>query len=154
MSRGTVILLTAGLVLVSACGRKGAPRPAGDVLPETITDLSASATPEGIRLSWQRPRRYTGGDRMPDLGGFWVQRADASGADFATVHTLAVTDLERFQQAKRFHYLDTTAEVGRTYQYRVVSFTVDRYVSEPSNIVAARRPPVSGDAAAPTTAAE
>jgi hypothetical protein len=117
-----------------------------EVLPETITDLEANPTVEGIELAWGRPRRYTGGDKMTDLGGFWVQRADAPGAPFETVTTVDVTDLERFQQAKRFKYVDQAVEPERTYRYRVVSFTLDRYVSAPSNIAAARSiPPQRSD---------
>jgi hypothetical protein len=133
-----ILFVTAAFCMAhTACGRKGAPRPAADVLPETISDLKAQATPEGIQLSWGRPRRYTGGDKMPDLGGFWVQRADAPGAESTTVATIDVTDLERFQQTKRFRYLDADIEADRTYRYWVVSFTLDRYVSAPSNIAVA-----------------
>lgn len=150
MSRATrstliVLVMAALCAAAGACGRKSPPRPPADVLPETIGDLEARATPNGIELSWRRPRRYTGGDRMPDLGGFWVQRADAPGAEFATVATIPVTDLERFQQAKRFRYVDADVEPGRTYQYWVVSFTLDRYVSAPSNIAVARSVPPEGN---------
>ncbi len=129
-----LILLIVGLCLTTGCGRKGAPRPAEDVLPETITTLEAKPTADGIELTWGRPRLYTGGDRMRDLGGFWIQRADEPGAAFETVSTVDVTDLERFQQTKQFHWVDKAVEHERTYRYRVVSFTLDRYVSAPSNI--------------------
>ena len=155
----TALLLfgvSAAFLIQPACGRKGAPRPAAEVLPETITDLAATVTAEGIQLSWDRPRKYTGGDRMQDLGGFWVQRSDSPGAPFETINTIDVTDLQRFQQTKNFKYVDSAAAPDRTYEYRVVSFTVDRYVSEPSNIVAARRTtaPADGDTTGSSTAPE
>lgn len=126
------------LCLLLACGRKGVPRPAVEVLPETIRDAAARATAEGIEVSWERPRRYTGGDKMRDLGGFWVQRATGPGAPFETVATIEVTDRERFQQTKRFRWIDAAVKPDETYQYRVVSFTLDRYVSAPSNVAVAR----------------
>lgn len=143
VSRPTLILLvTAALCMAYAgCGRKTAPRPPADVLPETITDLKAKVTPEGIQLSWRRPRQYTGGDKMSDLGGFWIQRADAPGAEFETIATVEVDDLERFQQIKRFRYLDADVDADHSYRYWVVSFTLDRYVSAPSNIAVARSAP-------------
>jgi len=156
--RTALILLgmSAAFLIQPACGRKGAPRPAEEVLPETITDLAATATDKGIKLSWDRPRKYTGGDRMQDLGGFWVQRSDSPGASFETINTIDVTDLQRFQQTKHFDYVDSAAAADRTYEYRVVSFTVDRYVSAPSNIVAARRTaaPANGDTTGSSTAPE
>jgi hypothetical protein len=150
MTRGSypvAIVVAVTLCLITACGRKGAPRPAEEVLPEPIADLQAESTPEGIQLTWGRPRRYTGGDRMPDLGGFWIQRASEPGAPFELVGTVEVTDLERFQQAKQFRWVDKAVEAERTYRYRVVSFTLDRYVSAPSNIAVGRSalPEVNGE---------
>jgi hypothetical protein len=149
-------LLLCAVVAIAAvgdgCGRKSAPHPPEDVLPETIEDLEATPVAAGIDLSWSRPRRYTGGDRMPDLGGFEVHRADAPGAPFETVATIQVTDLERFQQTKRFHHLDIGVQAGERYLYRVVSFTLDRYVSAPSNIVSVvNTAPVDGDATQPAS---
>ena len=150
-----LVLLAAALCLVhSACGRKGAPRPAVEVLPETITDLEAKAVPGGIELKWGRPRRYTGGDNMSDLGGFWLQRANGPGAPFEALATVDVTDRERFQRTKQFQYVDKAVEPDRTYLYRVVSFTLDRYVSAPSNIVDARSIPPEASSEPAETAPE
>ena len=124
---------------VDGCGRKAAPRPPEDVLPQRITDLRVSDTPDGIDLSWSRPRTYTDGTRMPDLGGFVVQRApDPDPSDsFQKVSVLEVTDRDRFRPIKAFHYVDHDARPATPYRYRVVSFTLDGYFSAPSNVVAA-----------------
>jgi hypothetical protein len=141
--RLVALLATASalLLLHSGCGRKGAPRPATEVLPETITDLTSRITPAGIQLTWSRPTKYTGGDRMPDLGGFLIQRSAGDTFEFETVATIDVTDRERFQQTKRFRHLDGIVVEGREYRYRVVSFTLDRYFGAPSNIVVVRYTP-------------
>ena len=127
----------AGLLALAffGCGRKAPPKPPQDVVPKTITDLSAASEAEGIRLSWSRPETYANGTRMNDLGGFWLERATPSEPSFSRLETLEVSDRERFRQLKRFQHLDRSAQPGITYMYRVVSFTTDRYVSEPSNVV-------------------
>lgn len=143
--RTTLIALLASasalLSLDSGCGRKGTPRPSAEVRPETITDLSSRITPAGIQLTWSRPTKYTGGDRMPDLGGFLIQRSAGDTFEFETVATIDVSDRERFQQTKRFRHLDGIVVEGREYRYRVVSFTLDRYFGAASNIVVVRYTP-------------
>lgn len=142
------LLAATAIFLQVGCGRKAAPRPADEVLPETITDLEASVTAVGIQLTWSRPKNYTGGDRMRDLGGFLVQRNDSPDTDFQTVGTIDITDRERFQQATRFRHLDGTVAPDTEYLYRIVSFTLDRYFSAPSNITVIRSQPrgMTGDA--------
>jgi hypothetical protein len=106
-------------------------------LPQTISDLSASDTPEGIQLSWSRPRVYADGTPMTDLAGFVVERAvgDVPPLIFGRISVLEVTDRDRVRQIKAFRYLDADTVAGVEYRYRVVSFTLDRYFSLPSNVV-------------------
>jgi hypothetical protein len=120
-----------------ACGRKAPPRPPEDVVPKTITDLSAKNEAQGIQLSWSRPVAYADGTRMEDLGGFSVERAvgPEPRTTFTPLALLEVTDRDRFRPIKRFQYLDSDIQPGMTYQYRVVSSTTDRYLSGPSNVV-------------------
>jgi hypothetical protein len=124
-----------------ACGLKAPPRAPQDVLPQRINDLRYGDAPDGIELSWSRPRLYADGSRMTDLGGFSVERAPAAdpSARFQRISVLPVTDRDRFRQLKAFHYVDRDSEVGTEYRYRVVSFTLDGYFSAPSNVVAAER---------------
>jgi predicted small lipoprotein YifL len=132
---GCVLVLLCALT--AGCGRKGPIRPPEDVLPQTIKDLTATQTPQGIELSWRRPRTYADGSRMTDLGGFVIERATSAGPDasFARLGVVEVNDRERFRQTTHFHYLDHDTTVGTAYRYRVVSFTLDRYFSAPSNEV-------------------
>jgi hypothetical protein len=144
MTRGrrfsAVSLLLFGLLLANpACGRRAAPRPPEDVAPQTITDLRAQKAEAGIKLAWSRPRTYVDGSRMPDLGGFVIERAhgNATLGPFERLTVVEVTDQLRFQQSKRFLYVDGTVQAATEYRYRVVSFTLDGYYSEPSNVAAA-----------------
>lgn len=127
-----ILLTLSGL----ACGRKAPPRPPEDVLPQTISDLGATNVTDGVRLSWSRPLTYVDGSRMTDLGGFVVERAIGTEprAAFQRLTVLAVSDRDRFRQVKHFEYVDRDTVPESTYQYRVVSFTLDRYFSAPSNV--------------------
>jgi len=135
----------------AACGRKAAPRAPEDVLPKTITSLRAVNTAEGILLSWNRPRVYADGKRMPDLGGFEIQRASGTdpAAAFGRIAVIEVTDRDRFRPVTRLRHLDPATSAGVAYRYQVVSFTVDRYVSAPSNVVTIERQVPNEDQHAP-----
>jgi hypothetical protein len=125
----------------TGCGLKASPRPPEDVLPKTISDLHATNLSEGVQLSWSRPLFYADGSRMADLAGFVIERAVGTEphVPFARLSVLEVSDRDRFRQIKRFQYLDRDTRAGTTYRYRVVSFTLDRYVSKPSNAVMVER---------------
>ena len=129
------------LLIFCSCGRKSPPRPPEDVLPKPITNLSASNTPQGIQLSWSRPSTYTNGVQMTDLGGFVIERSPGTDplAPFQRLTVLEVNDRDRFRQVKRFSHIDDDTSVGMPYRYRVVSFTLDRYFSAPSNVVTVER---------------
>jgi hypothetical protein len=138
---GVLSLAFLALLLGSiGCGRRAAPRPPEDVAPQTITDLRAAKTTRGIQLAWSRPRNYVDGSRMPDLGGFVIERTRGTPAlgPFERLTVVEVTDQLRFQRSKRFLYVDEQVKAETEYRYRVVSFTLDGYFSEPSNIASAK----------------
>ena len=148
MTRTGVFVLAAIAATFPACGRKNAPVAPELVRPETPEDLAAVATPEGVRLSWLRPTRYSGGGRMNDLEGFLVQRATGTGAvsaAYSQVGKLTLTDQNRFRKERRLEWVDTTATPGETYFYRVIALTLDGYRSIPAGPVSlAYGPPQGG----------
>ena len=117
------------------CGVKSAPIPPEAARPERILDLQASSAKNGVRLTWSRPEKYAGGDKITDLSGFTVSRAEGDGG-FQNIREVPVTDQGRFQVQPTFTITDTATEVGKTYHYKVVSNTTDDYHSVPSNEVA------------------
>src|SRR5579862_2072355 len=135
MHRRVPLLL---LALALACGRKTIVKAPELVAPARIDNLTAANAVEGIQLSWRRPERYADGSQMYDLGSFHVERGVGLEV-FAPVHTVEVTDRERFQQERRFGWTDTDTVLGQTYRYRVVSETTDGYVSQPSNVAILER---------------
>ena len=132
------LLLAASLL---ACGRKAPPRPPEDIVPQTISDLTVTNVAEGIQLSWSRPVNCADGTRLTDLAGFVVERAVGTQprVPFGRLAVLEVGDRDRFRQVKQFQHVDRDTNAETTYQYRVVSFTLDRYFSAPSNVVTITR---------------
>ena len=110
-------------------------------MPKVIVDLKGANVVAGIQLSWSRPSSYANGTRMLDLAGFVVERAETAEPRpvFKRLTTVEVGDRDRFRQIKHMQYVDADTIVGAQYLYRVVSFTLDRYFSEPSNVVVVER---------------
>lgn len=125
-------LVVAGVVLAAAaCGQKGGVMPPELVRPEPPTDLAATSTQDGVRVSWTRPTKYSGGQRMRDLGSFIVERTDAavSPPKFERVGTIELQDETRFRQERRFQWVDQNVTPGEEYVYRVRARTLDGYES-------------------------
>lgn len=135
MNRHTPLLVT--LLAAVACGHKTLPLAPELVQPESPTQVVAASVPEGVRLTWQRPDRYTGGKPMNDLGGFVIERAPAGGAPatFARVGDVQLDDRGRFRKERRITWTDTSVAPGQTYVYRIKAVTTDDYTSAPGGPV-------------------
>ncbi|HZP43062.1 MAG TPA: hypothetical protein VFD84_16345 [Candidatus Binatia bacterium] len=140
MSARVVLALAVVAAVGAACGRKSVPIAPELVRPETAEGLAAVATPEGVRLSWLRPLRYTGGRKMNDLDGFEIERAAADGErpTWDRIGEITLDDRTRFRKARRIEWTDTEASPGRRYLYRVRSRTLDGYRSAWAGPVAIR----------------
>ena len=130
-----LFFLLGALLLATGCGVKSAPVPPELARPERIADLRAVPDANGIKLSWGRPTRYSGGHTMRDLGGFVILRASSANGQMEPLAELPVTDRERFAIEHEFSYIDNETVVGQVYRYAIVSRTLDGYVSEASNTV-------------------
>jgi hypothetical protein len=138
------------LTLAGACGRKTAPRPPELVAPRSPNSLALRSETDGVEVSWDRSERYVDGSRMEDLAGFAVERQSLS-AEFREITRVIVDDRGRFQQKKRFSYVDRDVMPTMTYHYRVVAFTTDGYYSAPSGAAAITwSPPASNPTPEPT----
>jgi hypothetical protein len=134
--RDTKAMVLVAALVVAACGVRSRPLPPEVVQPEPPTSLVAASRPDGIRLTWRRPTKYSGGKHMRDLGGFEIDRAaDVDGLDFGRVGTVELTDQTRFRQERMIEWTDTSAVAGTTYRYRVVAYTTDGYRSAPGGPV-------------------
>ena len=148
--RGAAFVLVALALALPACGRKARPVPPELVRPDPPENLSAIVTPDGVRLTWLRPLRYSGGGRMNDLGGFAIERAPGEGGppEFRKVGTVTVADQDRFRKERRIEWLDKDVRPGERYLYRVIAVTLDHYKSPAAGPVSVRFGP--GPSAPPT----
>lgn len=125
-------LALAGLLALAGCGLKTSPVAPELVEPLPATDLQASPSPAGVRLTWRRPTHYTGGGTMRDIARFDVQRVEDDRTDWTVVGTLVMKDRYRLRQPRTIEWTDTSAVVGRRYRYRVVTVTRDGRASAAS----------------------
>jgi hypothetical protein len=116
------------------CGVKSPPISPEAARPEKILGLEAVNSKDGVRLTWERPESYAGGQKMRDLGGFTILRAQ-EGKPVKKIGDIQVYDEGRFQVQHTFTFIDGATIMGKTYHYQVTSNTSDGYVSEPSNDV-------------------
>ena len=139
MRHAAAVLLALACAL-PGCGRKSRPVAPELVEPETVENLAAIATPDGVRLSWLRPTRYTGGGRMNDLGSFEIERAPGGDAAplFAKIGTVTLEDQQRFRKERRLEWVDKDVRPGERYRYRVTAVTLDHYRSAPGGPVDVR----------------
>ena len=135
MRRHVSTLVLAAAVAVLACGHKNRPVAPELVRPEAPENLTAIATPDGVRLGWLRPLRYSGGARMNDLRGFVIERATTAGT-FARVGRLELEDQTRFRKERHLEWTDKDVTAGERYLYRVTAETLDGYRSAPAGPVA------------------
>ncbi len=150
MRRAVAFAALFGALLAAGCGAKSRPIPPELVQPEPPTGLVAKSLAEGVRLTWRRPTKYSGGKNMRDLQGFEIERAaGADGIDFTRGGTFELTDQTRFRKERTIEWTDTSAVAGTTYRYRIVAYTLDGYRSAPSESLAVdHRTPRAGPAPA------
>ena len=139
MKRLWIVAVTV-MAIALGCGAKSRPVPPELTHPERVNDLTAKSDSKGILLTWSRPMKYGGGKALKDLAGFRLLRAAGEGP-LSDLAELPVTDQERFQKVRRFAYIDSSALMGHSYRYVMITETPDGYQSEPSNVVHLTRTP-------------
>jgi len=127
-----LLLLAATAPAGVGCGRVGPPRPPEYVIPMSPDPVAVESSPDGVKLTWRRPRAYVDGEPLDDLAGFRVLRACQPEAVFAEVTTVEVEDQQRFRKASSFSMLDHAAPLGVPCRYQVIAFTFDAYTSPPA----------------------
>jgi hypothetical protein len=115
------------LLLITACGRKGAPTLSSYEKPRAPALLMASQKEGAMSLSWSYPS-----DREKTLSGFLVLRSSGTGFKKIAMVDSGVRS-----------FIDIDVEEGSTYQYKVISRNFQGISSSDSNVVTAPvvRPP-------------
>jgi hypothetical protein len=126
-----VVVCAAALLLVQACGRRGAPLPPLPVVPAAVSGLRAEPRDAGILLSWTRPTRNADGSALTDLREFRVTRATVAlgtpgvpASAFSLVATVRADRPENASvQGSLYVFRDDAGghglATGRQYRYRV-----------------------------------
>lgn len=141
------------LLLVGACGRKGALMAPEGLVPARVTDLRALQRGESLQLSWSLPTRQEGGGKLTDLAGFRIVRHEVlPPAQECTQcpdawKLLKNVDLEYLQGVERvgdrLFLIDGTAKLGTAYQYRITAINRNGEAGLPSTPVSYRvQPPL------------
>ncbi|MEW6270768.1 MAG: hypothetical protein AB1689_15910 [Thermodesulfobacteriota bacterium] len=125
-------LALALLGAVASCGRVGPPRPPEYVIPRSADPVEVESSPDGVKVTWRRPREYVDGEPLDDLAQFLVLRACQPETTFHQVAKVPVTDQQRFRKASTFSMLDADAPLGIPCRYQVVAMTFDEYSSPPA----------------------
>ncbi len=140
------VLATCLLLVLSACGIKGPPRPPSLVTPAPVADLAALSRENNVTLAWTRPLKNTDGSLLKDLASFHLYRkgepvevgkTKKEGPGFILIATI---DAERSENAlregDRYLYQDRGLPYDQRYLYRLVSINRRGLGSPVSNEVA------------------
>jgi hypothetical protein len=84
--------------------------------PFEIATFEATSAPHGVALAWETSSEQ-------DLAGFNLRRMREGGGATVTINPVLVPALGDLLSATAYHYLDTTAEPGVSYVYRVQGVT-------------------------------
>jgi len=155
-------LLILSLTVATACGRKGDLIIPGTILPQPVADLKAEPKGPAVILAWTMPAKNTRGEKLDDLGGFDIERAELpSGKDGCpcAFQKVGNIDLEFPKDAvikdKRVVWADRspTLAIGTKYAYKVTAVNTGGFRGKESNTVMVRDlampPALAGFKAAP-----
>lgn len=128
------LLLTALLLNLAACGKKGPVQPLSAASPVAAPVFGAVQMGEGIVLTWQRPSLNQDGTPLAALNGFRIERAHYAPDDpcsecrEAEAVLIADLDLDFFpaggMQDDQLFWTDNRITPGLGYFYRLIA--VDR----------------------------
>jgi hypothetical protein len=131
--RATIALALSALLLVTGCGRKGAPQPPRPVVPAAVGNLRAEPREAGVLLSWTRPTRNDDASPLTDLFEFRLFRATvamgqttAPPSAFSFLATVRAENPDNASvQGTLYAYFDDAGGrglgAGRQYRYRVAA---------------------------------
>ncbi len=138
------ILLLMGIAfLVAACGRKGPLVPPEALAPSPINNLKVSQVGNRFSICLTPPSADETGKSVKNLAGFRLLKREVLPPDedceecpsayrlFQTVDLEFPTDVLRY--GSLYCLADTDLTVGKTYQYKAVSFQADGTTSKDSN---------------------
>jgi predicted small lipoprotein YifL len=145
LSALSLVLLVLLPLLLSGCGKKGPLIPPEALAPAQIHDLAVAQKGGHFQVTWTAPSREESGQRLTDLAGFLLfRRPVLPPAEDCEECPSAYSQLTKVyvdypktvtKMGNRYLYADVDLLEGKTYQYKVRSFTTDELESKDSNKV-------------------
>lgn len=140
--RAIFCLLTA-LLLLSACGKKGALLPPEALVPASVGNLNVMQSGQEFRITWSAPAKEQGGRPLKDLAGFQLLRrvVTPAGGECPSCpdswRLLTGIDLDTptsfTKSGDLFIYLDKEgSEIDRV-QYRITALSKSGGTSRPAD---------------------
>jgi predicted small lipoprotein YifL len=130
-------------ILITSCGRKGALVPPEALVSAPVNDLVVTQKGESYQVSWSIPERSEGGTPAGELAFFRLFKREVlppeedCEACLDAYRVLGDVDLEYMRNVRRsgdrLFLSDAAVAAGKTYQYKVVSYTKDGAPSHDSN---------------------
>jgi hypothetical protein len=137
------LLITGMVLLLSACGKKGALMPPEALVPGPVRNLNVMQTGQDFRITWRAPVKEEGGRPLKDLSGFQLLRRTVTpeGGECASCpdswKLLTKVDLDLPESYKKsgglFLYFDMVGKGGDRVQYRVTAFSKSGGTSKPAD---------------------
>ena len=143
LTKRTIILFSAILLLTTGCGRKAPPVPWELVVPKRIVDLEAFSREGRVLLAWTLPKENTDKSVLIDLAGFHILRSEGDlipegckgcGEKAKVVYEMKL-DPKSEMQGKKVVIPFEDQEARKVYVYQVVSVNRRGYPGAPSNPV-------------------
>jgi predicted small lipoprotein YifL len=143
------------LLLLSACGKKGALMPPEALVPAAVQNLKVLQSGEELRISWSAPSKEKGGRPLRDLAGFKLFKRIIAGDGtdcaacedswklFAEVD--AVNPGELAKTGDTFIKHDRNIPSGQISQFRLLALSKSGGFSSPAtSSIVKLQPPVHG----------
>lgn len=137
------LLITGSLLLLTACGKKGALMPPEALVPAAVRDLTVMQTGQEFRITWSAPTKEEGGRPLKDLAGFQLLRRIVtpeggdcpSCPDSWTLLTRVDLDLPATYRKSNdlFIAFDKVGKTGDRAHYRITAFSKSGGISKPAD---------------------
>ena len=130
------------IMLFSACGMKGPPKPPSQDEPPVVNDLSYEIEKESVKLSWTIPQK--GGKRPSRMVGFKIFRfkqtfkeaeCETCPPQFEEIWDLPIVDKREGEVPQDKMFLTDSLESGYRYVYKVRVYLNNGVMGSDSNVV-------------------
>ncbi len=139
----SIVFVFLTLLLLSACGKKGALLPPEALVPASVGNLNVMQSGQEFRITWSAPSKEQGGRPLKDLAGFQLLRRAVTpeGGECPSCpgswRLLTGIDLDRptsfSKSGELFIYLDKGGNEIDQVQYRITALSKSGGTSRPAD---------------------